>query len=443
MSRTATMSRPQLSFPAVADEFRDLGSAYFMGRMPSGQNAEIGEDIHGFGADARRMAMAKVQSTRTAQRLYDRTPRFRVTPTGLMSSVPFGINHTRETFPSRLMGGVLTTPEGQQYRRKILDARAEQLRAMESDPPTQAAPPAMKELSEKEAMKDQYALEFKALENEYSAGVVERSQASELSKWVTKFLGILPYYDSNDVGELINYQRRIDDILEGLLQTEGDDAPVRPRGNREQQKEEAVSEFMRRALTIWISVVQRYLGQASDVDTQLTAVVRDQRASGERFGQQAIINLPLKDRIRAVKSILRDIGLARQVKIPPPQPEDVAADGVEEDGGDVDEYGGDEDGGGEVVAEGAEGADVEKPRTQAQITAEVNRRVGDGTAPTAAVAIRQIAELWEDVTNYRPTAASTYKSVRQTLVDRIKTAVIEGRLEPRVEGGQFRQLVKR
>lgn len=173
-NKTAYMGRPQLSFPAVADEYRDLGSAYFRGAMPMGTDAMVGQDIYGWSADGRRMAMAKVQSTRTAQRLYDRTPRFRIEPTQMMSAQPFFINHTRDTFPSRLMGagsiGALTTPEGQQYRRKILDARAEQLRAMEQDPPVEAPPPAMKELTEKEALKDQYALEFKALEGEFMLG---------------------------------------------------------------------------------------------------------------------------------------------------------------------------------------------------------------------------------------------------------------------------------
>jgi len=446
-NKTAYMGNPQLSFPAVADEFRDLGSAYFVGRMPSGQNADIGADIYGWGADARRMANAKVQSTRTAQRLYDRTPRFRVTPTGLMSSVPFGINHTRDTFPSRLMGagsiGALTTPEGQQYRRKILDARAEQLRAMEQDPPVEAAPPAMKELTEKDALKDQYALEFKAIEAEFGAGVAERSQAAELSKWVTKFLGLLPYYDSNDLGVLVNYQRRIDDMMEDMRDAIG--AVLR---GEDADKREAVYEFMLRVFKIWDTVISKYLGQERDISlpdrtllrgqSELTAVVRNGRATGEQFGQIAIINLPLQERITAVKAILRELGLARQVSILPPSEEDFAADNVEDEEEAADEFADDEDGGGEVaVEEAAAPEEDERPRTQAQITAEINRRVTDGEAENVGVAVRQIAAEWEDVTGYRPTAASTPKSIRQTLVQRIKNAVRDGRLAGRgLRGGR-------
>lgn len=444
-NRTAYMGNPQLSFPAVADEHRELGSAYFVGHMRGGNDVEIGADIYGFGADARRMAYAKVQSTRTAQRLYDRTPRFRIQPTGLASIVPFGVNHTRDTFPARLMGagsiGALTTPEGQKYRRKILDARAEQLRAMEQEPPVEAAPPAMKELTEKDALKDQYALEFKAIEAEFGAGVAERSQAAELSKWVTKFLGLLPYYDSNNLDELVNYQRRIDEMMNDMR-----DAIGSVLRGEDADKKEAVYEFMLRVFRIWDTVISKYLGQERDISLptvtvlrgqrQLTSEVRNGRATGEQFGQQAIINLPLQDRIRAVKSILREMGLARQVDILPPTAEDVAADGVEEDDAAADEFGDDEDGGGEVVAEAAE-EEVPEYRTQAQITAELNRRVAAGEAEDVGTAIRQIAQEWEAVTGYRPTAASTPKSIRQTLVQRIKAAEREGRLAGRgLSGGQ-------
>jgi hypothetical protein len=454
-NRTAYMGNPQLSFPAVSDEYRDLGSAYFVGHMRGGNDVEIGADIYGFGADARRMAMAKVQSTRTAQRLYDRTPRFRVQPTGLMSSVPFGINHTRDTFPSRMMGagsiGALTTPEGQVYRRKILDARAEQLRGMEQDPPVSAAPPAMKELTEKDAMKEQYALEFKAIENEFNAGVVERSQAAELNKWVIKFFGLLPYYDRNNLDELVNYQRRIDTILAALRQEQGDDAMVVANDN-EQRKRNAVYRFMFRAFITWDMVISKYLGQERDIELRTATFLRGQRElttvrSGDQFGQEAIINMPLQQRITAVKSILRELGLARQVDILPPTEEDVAADGVEEDGADADEFADDEDGGGEAVAE--EGANdgaaaaraaafANLPRTQAEITAEMNRRVAEGDAPNVETAVRQIAADWEDVTGYRPTELSTVRSIRQTLVQRIKDAVRDGRLAGRgLRGGRM------
>lgn len=452
-NKTAYMGHPQLTFPFVADGHRDLGNAYFVGRMPSGQNAEIGEDIYGWGADARRMAYAKVQSTRTAQRLYDRTPRYRVEPTQLMGIVPFGVNHTRDTFPSRMMGagsiGALTTPEGQQYRRKILDARAEQLRAMEQDPPVEPPPPAMKELTEKEAMKEQYALEFTAIENEFNAGVVERSQGNDLQKWVTKFLALLPYYDGNDLDELVNYQRRIDSILVTIRDVLGDDAQVE-LNEADQRKRTTVYNFIQRTLGIWDFVVSKYLGQERDIalpqftilrgQRELTSVVRNGRATGEQFGQQAIINLPLAQRITAVKAILREIGLARQVAVLPPNPEDFADDLVDDEEEAADEFADNEDGGGEaaVAAEEEEAQEDVRPRTQAQITAEVRRRVTDGEAPSEASAIRQIAQEWEDVTGYRPTEVSTLKSIRQTLVQRIKDAVREGRLagRGRVRGGQ-------
>jgi len=445
-NKTAYMGRPQLSFPYVADGHRDLGSAYFVGRMPSGQTAEIGADIYGWGADARRMAYAKVQSTRTAQRLYDRTPRFRVQPTQLMGIVPFGVNHTRDTFPSRLMGagsiGALTTPEGQQYRRKILDARAEQLRAMEQDPPVDAPPPAMKELTEKEALKEQYAMEFKAIENEFDAGVAERSQANELSKWVAKFLGLLPYYDGNDLDELVNYQRRIDDILMTIRDVLGNDPE-----DAEGRKQKAVYGFIQRALLTWDVVISKYLGQERDLELTdvtvlrgqqpLTAVVRNGRVTGEQFGQEAILYLPLAQRIAAVKAILRDLGLARQVKLLPPNPEDFAEDLEEDEEEAADEFADGDDGGGEVVVEeAAQDEEVdERPRTQAQITAEIRRRVAAGDAPNAETAVRQIAEEWVDVTGYRPTEISTLKSIRQTLVQRIKDAVREGRLAGRGRTG--------
>jgi hypothetical protein len=297
----------------------------------------------------------------------------------------------------------------------------------------------MKELTEKDAMKEQYALEFKAIENEFNAGVVERSQAAELNKWVIKFFGLLPYYDLNNLDELVNYQRRIDTILAALRQEQGDDAMVVANDN-EQRKRNAVYRFMFRAFITWDMVISKYLGQERDIELRTATLLRGQRElttvrSGDQFGQEAIINMPLQQRITAVKSILRELGLARQVDILRPTEEDVAADGVEEDGADADEFADDEDGGGEAVAE-EEAEEDNRPRTQAEITAAVNGLVAAGVPQ--AVAIRQIAQAWEDVLGYRPTAASTLKSIRQTLVQRIKAAERDGRLAGRgLRGGRM------
>jgi hypothetical protein len=411
-NKTAYFGNPQLTFPAVADERRTLGNAYFVGRMPMEHTEQIGADQYGWSADGNRMAMAKVQATRTAQRLYDRTPRFRVQPTQLMSSQPFFVNHTRDTFAhSPMMGagsiGALTTPEGQRYRRQILDARAEQFRAMDQDPPTEPPPPTQKELTEKEALKTQYALEFSAILDEFDSGVRERAQVSELAKWVLKFFALLPYYESNETPVLLDYKRQIDSILEILNQLDGAD---RGDDGAEGRKRRAVADSAVKVLNLFDEVMLRYLGTAEP----LTAEVANGRVTGRRVGGEAIIDLPLRERITAVKSILRDVGL-RRLKVLPMRPEDEAQDEEdEEEGDDADEFAdGGDDGDGAVVA-------VREPpeyRTQAEITAEVNRRMAEGVSQEEA--IRQIAEEWRPFTGYQPRAGTAYRSIRQTLVERI------------------------
>jgi hypothetical protein len=417
-NKTAYFGNPQLTFPAVADERRTLGHAYLVGRMPVEHTEQIGADQYGWSADGNRMAMAKVQATRTAQRLYDRTPRFRVTPTQLMSSQPFFVSHTRDTFAhSPMMGagsiGALTTPEGQRYRRQILDARAEQFRAMEQDPPTEPPPPTQKELTEKEALKTQYALEFKAILDEFDSGIRERSQVAELAKWVLKFFALLPYYESNETPVLLDYRRQIEDVLEILTQLEGAD---RGDDDADGRKRRAIAESAVRVLNLFDEVTQRYLGTAEP----LTAEVVNGRVTGRRVGGEAIIDLPLRERITAVKALLREVGLAR-LKVLPMRPEDEAQDEEdEEEGDDADEFADDEDGG-----DGAVVAVREQPeyRTQAEITAEVNRRIEESRelneVLTPEEAIRQIAEEWRPFTGYQPRAGTAYRSIRQTLVERI------------------------
>jgi hypothetical protein len=424
------MGNPQLSFPAVAMRQRSLGSAYV---NPSGlvsNDFEIGPDQYGWSRDGNRMAMAKVQSTKTAQNVYDRQPRSvrfgHIIPDGHTShpygstqdmgdnALRFWLNSAYDPATGVVRGGgsigALSTPEGQRYRRKILDARRDQLMALDNQQDTAPLPPTTeKDLNEVEANKVQIDLEFNQIIDEVDSGIVERGTAGDFNKWARKFATTLPYYNNTDVERLNAYMEGIYETLYRNAQVVADRIRIRGTYGRENEveKDEALTRLLRRTTDTLIKLIKEYMKG---------------------------INLQLPERILLVKNILRRLGmegLSRAVVVATPQA--VAND--EEDVGD--NRGDDQDGGGAdgyapFLPPRDDGIPVEigeeqvprqgwedLPQTQLQISQRARQIVID-TGVNLNEATARVARAWTPFTNYTPRPNTDYKAVKRTLVERIK-----------------------
>jgi len=427
-NRTAHMGNPQLSFPAVAMGRRTLGSAYINPTAVQSNDFEIGPDQYGWSRDGNRMAMAKVQSTRTAQNVYDRQPRSvrfgHLVPDG-HTSHPYGSTQDmgdnalrfwlgQHSVNGAVRGGgsigALTTPEGQRYRRKILDARRDQLIALDAQQDTAPQlPTTEKDLDEVEGEKIQIDLEFNQILDEVDSGIVERGTAGDFNKWAKRFSTNLPYYNRTDVERLNAYMEGIYETLYRNAQVVADRTELRRGmgGEVEIQKDKALTELLRRTTDTLIKLIKEYMKG---------------------------INLQLPERILLVKNILRRLGmegLSRAVVKASPQA--VAND--QEDMGDGE--GDDQDGGGaegyapllpppddeppveigddQVPREGWE----DLPQSAAEITARARRIVIDTNA-SLNEATNQVARSWSRFTNYTPRPNTDYKMIKRTLVERIK-----------------------
>lgn len=394
-----------LTFPYIADEYRTLGHENYPNAPMSGMSIETSGDHHGWGADANRMAMAKVQATRTAHTLYDRTPRFRIQPSGNTAQMPLFMNKDESMSALRkwtggaLSGGgtagALTTPEGQRYKRRILDARMAQYRNQLQGFETAPAPQTSheKELTDKEARLTQSNLEFANILNQFQSGDNDflRLGSTDLQKWLNNFYKLLPYYDSNDVSNLVGIDRALDEIWDedlGSLQFEG----------LRNQFKEILKEYMK------------------------------------------VINLQLPERIQATKTILRQIGLNRIAKgVIHPTPQELVneimntsvstpynhsyptppsgGDGFDDHYDEYDPLINEETS--VVHVPTIEQRDLPQYRTQAEITAEARRRLEDYRTPTER-SYFDIAEEWSPFTNYHPRAGTAGTTIRRILVARIK-----------------------
>lgn len=423
-----------LTFPSIADEYRTLGHAYGPSRMVMRGNVDMGTDQYGWGRDADRMANAKVASTISAYDVYNRTPRHRIIPTRMMGSTPFfgAIDQSDEAM-RRWLGhsgslvrgggsiGALTTPEGQQYRKKILNRRAQELTALRNQQDTApTAPTELMELSKKQAQKDEVLDAFDAIAREIETGILERSTAKEFYEWSNMFLTLLPYFGNVDAKELVNIVRVMGQLVEG---------EVRVIANR---------------VNLQQIVARRNLG----VDTGEIKDIEDKTRLAKLINQRAelveavlkdyfkIINFSLQERIMGTRAILRKYrmeSLARGIQLP--TQEEVVDD---EDDNDYEppQYAplraNEDDEGAPVLDE--EEAEVEVPifdglavaqpqfppyQTQAQITAEMTRRRLE-RGLTNDQAVREIVEEWRPLLGYAPRASTNYVAVRRTLVDNIK-----------------------
>ena len=430
-NRTAHMGNPQLSFPAVAMRDRTLGSSYVNPTGLTQNDFEIGPDQYGWSRDGNRMAMARVASTRTAQNVYDRQPRSvrfgHLVPDGHTShpygstqdmsdpALRFWLNSAYDPRTGAVRGGgstgALTTPEGQRYRRKILDARRDQLIALDAQQDTAPQlPTTEKDLNEVEGEKIQIDLEFNQILDEVDSGIVERGTAGDFNKWARKFATNLPYYNRTDVGRLNAYMEGIYETLYRNAQVVADRTELRRGlgGEVEIARDKALTELLQRTTDTLIKLIKEYMKG---------------------------IDLQLPERILLVKNILRRLGmegLARAVVKATPQA--VAND--DEDMGDG--GGDDQDGGGaegyapllpppddeppvdigedQVPREGWE----DLPQTQAQITARARQIVID-TGVSLNEATARVARAWSAFTRYNPRPNTDYKAVKRTLVERIKT----------------------
>ena len=436
-----------LTFPAVADEHRTLGDAYWSGGYAHQNGSlDVGGDIYGWGRDARHMADAKVASTLRAQRLYDRTPRFRIIPTRLMGSTPFfgAIDQSDGALSKWQVGnvsihgggsiGAMSTKEGQKYRRRILDARAQQFAALNATQDTAPLlPTEEKSLTEVEAEKLKLDQEFSAILDEVEAGILERGTGTDLVKWGIKFIQFLPYFNSNDVQQLADYDTDLGQFFE---------VGVRVMGERERMRELSYADV--RKLKAQTEYVEKSAQQIRDVIKQYVK----------------IINYSLQERIMGLRAILKKMGMERIARgIRQATAEDVAEDDQdEEEGGGgggafapyqppnaqplLDAGDGEQ---GDGVDEGADmfaGLDVRAPAigdrppysTQAQITEEMRRRVLAGTEQKRA--LLDIAEEWRPFTGYNPRPNTDIASIRRTLVARIKALPAVAGRGRRVVGGR-------
>jgi hypothetical protein len=430
----------QLTFPSVADRKRTLGASYlFAGRRPA-PDIEIGRDQYGFGADARHMANAKVQTTAISNRQYDRTPRFQIRATGSVQTPCFSAKDESNAALERMLRGQvvapvrdqlrgggsignLSTPAGQRYKRKILDRRAAELTALNATQDT-APVSTERELSEVEAAKTQIDLEFGEVLDEIDAGVVERGTAKSIAEWSVKFLKELAYYDSNDVRKLINYQEQLDMIA---------DRTIEVLQERTQRTGDWTGEYAGRMK----SLSQLVALWAKRTATIITSYMK-------------IINYSLPERIMGVRALLKHAGLTAVAKdIRDPRPEEIEEEEQAPDEFDFAPFEPAENQGPPVpdVGDGAGGdafGDV-LPETAAQISEVVRNAVATGVS--ADEALQAVINRWNTQPNfpqYRPRAGS-FRNKKATLVQRIKAyrtanAQVAGQGRPR-RGGRHHRLV--
>lgn len=420
-NRTST-GDPQLTFPAVSDRYRNLGSAYYP-QAPRRSNGDIqmGDDQYGWGADAVRMANARVQSTISAYPVFNRTPRFRITPTASTDFPSFNTKDESNTALERLLSislqtphlkgsgsiGALTTPEGQRYARKILDRRANELDALNA---RQSTAPVRTEraLTEVEADKTKVDLELAKIMDEVRAGLVERGTAEDFFKWTKTLLGLLAYYNDSETHRLISYERTIGDLADSLSNSlkgrMGDSILfpnlASPRSSTRFSNLQAV-EYMDSLADRILGVITQYM---------------------------KIIHFELKERVLGLRAILRSIGMADIAKsIRSPSVQDVSNDMEVLESSNPFAFAQpvDEQEGEPPVPQPREQPDELPPyRTQAEITAEINRlSTLRGLTPNQSAFM--IAQEWSRWTGYMPRQNTPYISIRRTLVERIKRIVAE------------------
>jgi len=427
-NRTAHMGNPQLSFPAVAMRDRTLGSAYVNPTGVVSNDFEIGPDQYGWGRNANHMAMARVQATHTSQNVYDRQPRSvrfgHIIPDGHTShpygstqdmgdnALRFWLNSAYDPATGVVRGGgsigALSTPEGQRYRRKILDARRDQLIALDAKQDTAPVlPTTEKDLNEVEGEKVQIDLEFNQIINEVDSGIVERGTAGDFNKWARKFATLLPYYNRTDVERLNGYMEGIYETLYRNVQVITDRNLRGMESQAQIEKDTTLTLLLKKTTDVLIKLIKEYMKG---------------------------IDLQLPERVLLVKNILRRLGmegLANAVRRADPQ-------AVANDGEDVgDNMGDDQDGGGadgyapllpppddeppveigdaQVPRQGWE----DLPQTQAQITTRARQIVLD-TGVNLNEATARVARAWSPFTRYNPRPNTNYKAVKRTLVERIK-----------------------
>jgi hypothetical protein len=173
----------------------------------------------------------------------------------------------------------------------------------------------------------------------------------------------------------------------------------------------------------------------------------------------SIINFQLPQRVQAMKTILRSVGLARLEKgVIAPTPQDVADEMAEDrslpttssypttsSGGDgfddhYDEYDPLINEETQVVqVPEMEQRNLPQYRTQAELTAEARRRQQEYRTPLERSYYNMAIE-WSPYTNYTPRAGTAGSTIRQTLVQRIKQVLATTRAEtPPVEGSGRRR----
>jgi hypothetical protein len=284
-----------------------------------------------------------------------------------------------------LTGGVLSTRQGQKFARKILDRRAEQLARMDANEDTGIpdAPAETPSLTEIEGKMVDLDLRISAILDYLQSGAEVGKAVEGLNLWFVDFLKTLPFYTRNDISklnligsQLLLSSRGIDSIAESEPENIGLERQAVVVDQRTRQIAQVIKEYLK------------------------------------------IIDRQLPERIMGLKSIVRKIIGVKMSEIYEPvlraveeaQPEE-GFEGDDADAGVADEEEEEED----------EDAEPNIPRSQAEIEAEVQRRLLNGEAPNADSAVRQLAgELAQFTNNYRPAATTNYSSIKRTLAQRLR-----------------------
>lgn len=305
------MARPEVAvtFPEVFRQKFRMGYSYLPERNVSvAPDVASGTDEYGWGADARRMANERVRQTRVSQDRYNhdslRATNSRVAPiTALGHNRPFGIAVSQPSFSgdtvSRLRGGVFTTMEGQQYGRKLLEKRAQQLEEMGL---TESAEPVVKvtdvPLTEVEGMKDESTLLFDALIDELQTGTVKDSRP--INDWWKSFREVLPFYSRSDEDDLVKIVRTLEESL-GYLDAIGENAT--------KAKNKRLADFIQLRVEDIIKIVKEYMKKALDlpnVEDRRTLLKAEIRKSGLDKAFRQRLEAPATDQPRVDEPVGAD-----------------------------------------------------------------------------------------------------------------------------------------
>ena len=309
----------KLTFPTEAMAYRSAGVGYVGDGLPTRRvDLLLGDSAAGavhsrFAADSHRMALARVSTDASTERLRRSNPiHLRTTNGGGLK--PFQVARDEgisiEISPafqpsSYLRGGrSLYTEEGEEYRKQILNRRARQLAAQSIIKPRfesgdemeqregadilrRARPPSV---SESENIKTDLDLKLLSILGNFEAESIDPRLASDVSEFGVELMKSLPLFEMVDVGRLEAYRANIEEA------------------------QRIGSAYVDRELTSLTDVEGRQLvGVIENINRRfgVIATVLDRYMVGGGGFARRPIEMEFKQRVAAVKTILRSVGLGR------------------------------------------------------------------------------------------------------------------------------------